>query len=387
MKKQYDVIIVGGGAVGASVALAIGQCNRQVLLIEKRSLDHIRPTLSMNEKTLALSYSSIKIYEALGVLKFFIDKSVSINEVHVTQQGQFGSCRLNHKEQGVDQLGAVVGAHDLEFAIYQTLKACPFVTLMQADEPLQLQRHLNHWEGQDCQAPLLIASDGAQSSLRNKVFIQCNETDYQHCALALNMKMSKMPKGLALERFLDEGAIALLPWQNDWMTCVWTLKKDEAALAMALSDNEFKVKCEQVLGKMYSNIEEMGTRSIYPLQMKLAKNQFSSRFLLMGNAAHSLHPIAAQGLNLSLRDVWQLRSQLRQDPTHLVDMGTEAFLQEYDNKRKADQNRIIRTTSNIASIMANQRVPALLRAMGITLLDTLLPLKIPFTKLSMGLKA
>lgn len=384
MKRQYDVFIVGGGAVGVSAALALAQCGKTVLLIEKRKLSSLSFS-SIHDKTLALSYASIKIYEALGIKSLFNEKAALIKQVQVTQQGQFGSCRLDHQKQGVEALGVVVGAHDLEKALYQALEQCSGITLLQTDEDLYPELLFDKWEYGENQASLLIASDGVNSTLRKRAFIDCEEIDYGHYAIALNIRLKNMPPNVATERFLKNGAIALLPWKERWVTCVWTLQKEEAMALNALEDHDFKEQCEQALGNVFSTIEAMSKRMIYPLKMTLARNAFGARFLLMGNAAHTLHPIAAQGLNLSLRDIWQLRSQLRQDFSGNSDLGSQDFLQKYQRAREADQRRVIFATDKIAKVMADDRLPAHWRAVGITLFDIFSAIRDPFTRYGMGL--
>lgn len=382
MTKQFDVFIVGGGAVGASAALALAQCGKTVLLIEKK--EFTPTTSSIHDKTLALSYASMKIYETLGLPSLFNEKTALIKQVHITQQGQFGSCRLDHRKQGVEALGVVVGAYDLEKALYQVVERCSAITIWQTKKELELQLLQDKWIIEENEAPLLIAADGAQSMLREKAFIDCEEIDYDHYAIAWNLQLKKMPPNVAVERFLANGAIALLPWKDGWTTCVWTLPKEEAMALNALEEAAFKVRAEQALGKAFSTIQAMGRRILYPLKMTLAKNAFGARFLLMGNAAHTLHPIAAQGLNLSLRDIWQLRTQLRHNSMATIDMGSQGFLAQYQQAREADQQRVIFATDKIAKIMANKRVPAYWRAMGITLFDTFSMIRDHFARYGMG---
>jgi 2-octaprenyl-6-methoxyphenol hydroxylase len=382
MTKQYVFIIMGGGAVGASAALALAQCGKTVLLIEKRK--NASRFSSIHDKTLALSYASIKIYETLGIKSLFHEKAAMIKQVQVTQQGQFGSCRLDHQKQKVEALGVVVGAHDLEYALYQALEQCPAVTLLQTEKDLYPELLEDKWKIEENEAALLIASDGVNSTFRKRAFIECEEIEYGHYAIALNIRLKNMPPNVATERFLNNGAIALLPWKEGWTTCVWTLQKEEAIAMNALDDACFKVQCEKALGNAFSTIQAMGQRMMYPLKMTLAKNAFGARFLLMGNAAHTLHPIAAQGLNLSLRDIWQLRSQLKQDFLDDSEVGSQNFLEKYQRAREADQRRVIFATDKIAKIMANERFPAYWRAMGITLFDMFSVIKDPFIRYGIG---
>jgi 2-octaprenyl-6-methoxyphenol hydroxylase len=389
--KLYDAVVVGGASVGLSTALALGQSERRVLLIEKESARAPSSSPAGDSKTFALSYASAKIYSALGIWETLADVATPIKHVHVTMQGQFGSCRLSHNDLKTEVLGYVVAAQALEDSLTHALKACPTVEVLRSASIVQAELSLNEWHMQvqvdqqtlPLSSRLLIASDGANSALRAAHYIDCDDLEYGHCGIMVNLKMKAMPEGVALERFLEKGAIALLPWQEGWATCVWTLDEHTARDLMSQNDEIFMAHCQQALGRQLGSIISIGKRYVFPLRMKLAKAQSGARFLLMGNAAHSLHPIAAQGLNLSLRDMWQLKKQV--DLSSRVDMGDPEFIATYVNARKQDQNRIIFATDKIARFMASDRLSEKWRAMGITLFDSFFPLKNRFTRYSMGL--
>jgi 2-octaprenyl-6-methoxyphenol hydroxylase len=231
---------------------------------------------------------------------------------------------------------------------------------------------------------LLIAADGASSTLREEQGISVNTKNYNHFAVLTNVKLEASHPFRAYERFLAQGAIALLPWQNNLATCVWTTQHEQAQFLLSLTDEEFIAACQAEFGFRMGKITQVGKRNCFPLQMTIASVQSSARFLVMGNAAHSLHPIAAQGLNLSLRDIWQVRNQA----LHLnnkADLGSEDFIAEYHQARSHDQNRIIFATDKIARFMSGGPLPSWLRACGITLFDCVNPLKQLFTRFSMGL--
>jgi len=231
---------------------------------------------------------------------------------------------------------------------------------------------------------LLVAADGIDSMLRKALAITVNKTEYGHFAVMSNIERSGVSPFTAFERFMSQGAIALLPWQNNMATCVMTVPMEQAQLLMAMSDKEYLTACQDALGRRQGRLIGLGRRICLPLTMQIASQQISNRFLLMGNAAHSLHPIAAQGLNLSLRDIWQLRNQIRMSKT-LIDVGSIHFLETYTQARTNDQSRIIFATDKIAKYMSGGPLPMRLRALGITLFDSFVPVKKMFTRISMGL--
>lgn len=384
---NVDVVIVGAGAVGLSLALALSQQQYRVLLIEQRK-ETIVPA-DFEAKTLALSYASKRIFESLAVWEHLASMVVPIQKVMVSVKGQYGISRLETPSD-YDALGYVVGALALEQVLINALSSMPNVEILNNARLLSRQSTDEHWqlrvEGkeQTVFCKLLIAADGAQSQLRQEQQIGTKILDYNHYALITNLEIPSLSRFTAIERFLPTGAIALLPWQKNTATCVFTTSESEALRLKELPEETFLAQCQAQLGKRLGKITRSSKRHVFPLTMTLADSQVAARFLLMGNAAHNLHPIAAQGFNLSLRDIWQLRTQLIKSKTH-CDLGDARFLQEYANARRTDQHRIIFATDKIARFMSGRLLPPSLRAMGITLFDCVTPLKQQFVHLAMGL--
>lgn len=391
----YDCVIVGGGAVGTSLALALGQQKYKVLLLEKNA-PLVKPE-DKEARTLALSYASYRIYSALGVWEKLKTRAVPIQQVLVSMKGHYGACRLNHEGDSGEPLGYVVGLTELEQALYNSLAHQPSVDIFRpatlvnrTSTPeawhLTIQRATHEITEKllhvDCK--LLIAADGVDSILREEQSISQQKKTYEHYAVMANVQMARAHDFVAYERFLPHGAIALLPWQANLATCIWTASKSEVDKLVNLKTEDFLAQCSEHLGARVGRLQTLSKRVSFPLQMQLACQQESARFLLMGNAAHSLHPIAAQGLNLSLRDVWQIRNQLIKAKEQ-CDIGSTFFLNEYLHARKPDQQRIIFATDAIARGMTTKVLPSWLRAMGITLFDCLSPLKRKFTHMGMGL--
>ncbi len=384
---NYDAVIVGGGAVGLSLALALGEQNLKVMLIEQQA-----PKAAMDDfdaRTIALSFASKEIFDCLGVWPLLRARAIPIHDVVVSVKGHYGRSRLKTPDN-YDALGYVVGAQDIEVALEQAL-AKTTVSIVRPAHITQQESNQDHWQirisnlEQPVTCKLLIACDGANSHLRQQQRIDTITKDYHHYAVITNVEIPDLPKFTAIERFLDDGAIALLPWQQKLATCVWTVSQEKMNELKMLDDNAFLALCAQQIGRSLGKLTKCSARKYFPLNMSWAQMQVSARFLLMGNAAHNLHPIAAQGFNLSLRDIWQLRSQVVKSKQALVDIGTEAFLNCYLSARKGDQNRIIFATDKIARFMSGGPIPSMLRAKGLTLFDNIKPLKYQFIKIAMGL--
>ncbi|MFI4937087.1 MAG: FAD-dependent oxidoreductase [Candidatus Berkiellales bacterium] len=386
-----DCVIVGGGAVGASLALALAQLNYKVTLLEKNK--PALPPEDFHARTLGLSYASHYIYDVLGIWDQLKNRAIPIQEVCVSVKGKFGSARLTHLDHQAPALGYVIGCSDLESALYQQLAKSENVHIYRGAEIAECFSYPDHWDllithnanSEKITCRLLVAADGTTSHLRQAQGIPTQKISYDHWAMISNVKIANFPKGVAVERFLKEGAIALLPWQQNFATCVWTIKSELKEALSALSPEEYMAECQKQLGQRFGTIVEMGQRGCLSLDMILAIRQSSPRFLLLGNAAHSLHPIAAQGLNLSLRDIWQLRKQALKYQPNFGDLGNSEFLKEYLAARKCDQARVVFATDKMARFMSGGPLPSWLRALGVTLFDCLHPIKNKFTRYSMGL--
>lgn len=384
----FDVAILGGGAVGATLALMLAQLNYQVLIIEKKFNNKV--VSDIDARTVALSYASVHILKNLEIWQHLQSKAVNIDEVSVSVSGCLGRSRLQASVHNVPFLGQVVAFDELEKVLFDALSSMSNVKVMRPAilDHFQLQQeswelHIEAESSLKVSSRLLVAADGIDSSLRQAAGIGVSKTEYGHVAVLANVQRQQAPISTAIERFMPQGAIALLPWRNQLATCVYTATSERAADLMAMNNSDYLIACQDALGKRDGKLIDIGRRVSLPLTMQVATQQVSNRLLLLGNAAHSLHPIAAQGLNLSLRDIWQLKNQLTQ--FKLQDLGSADFLTAYQAARKGDQGRVIFATDKIAKYLSGGALPMSLRALGVALFDSLSPAKSLFTRYSMGL--
>ncbi|MGE3319710.1 MAG: FAD-dependent oxidoreductase [Candidatus Berkiella sp.] len=386
----YDVVILGGGVVGASLALMLAQCHYQVVVVEKKAAATAIVS-DMQARTVALSYASVHILKSLGVWAHLEQNKVPIQEVLVSVAGRLGRSHLKASEQDAPYLGQVVAFDELERVLFAALAKMPNAKIYHNATLSDYIKQEQAWQLTistenpfKIQTKLLVAADGIDSSVRKHLGIEVRKTEYGHFAILANLQRKAAPAHTAIERFLKDGAFALLPWRNQLATSVFTVTEDQKQHLHDLDDQEYLMACQQALGLRYGQLVGLGKRIYVPLTMQVATQQTSHRFLLMGNAAHSLHPIAAQGLNLSLRDIWQLKKQLCTSHDK-IDLGNTAFLDVYLKSRQADQSRIIFATDNIAKYLSGGPLPMGLRALGVTLFDCIAPAKKLFTRYSMGL--
>lgn len=390
--QTVDTIIVGAGMVGSTLALMLGQCGYRVLLVEQFPS---RPVPQDGDvRTMALSYASQVMLSQLGIWRSLSSRAAPIENLCVTVKGQLGSTHLKAPAKGITEkaaLGYVVSVGDIDAALQEALLQTPNVTIARPATVVSHQPSDQAWsvsivssEGQqEIKTRLLIAADGVGSLLAKSQSIAYQNHAYHHHAICANMVMETNTPHTAFERFLKEGALALLPWIPPYATCIWTINEPPEHL-LALSDSDYIKACQQAFGQRIGRIKSVGKRVAYPLSMQVAARQIDWRFLIMGNAAHQIHPVAAQGLNLSLQDIAGLRSLLanRANP---ADLGDPAFLEDYQQLRWPEQAKVIYTTDKIAKIMSTDAVPSTLRGLGITLLDMVAPLKQQVIRWGMGL--
>lgn len=386
---HYDAVIVGAGMVGATLAWILGQQGYRVLLIEKNMPRPVPQDVDM--RTMALSYASIQYLKAWQIWPLLQAQATPIASVCVTQQGQLGATTLEvpHKYDEPVMLGHVVSVVAIDQALHALLATKPNITLLRPATFVSQTSHPLGWQIeiacdgkiQTMSTALLVATDGARSALAQANQISYQTTDYQQAAICANLVMEPRVPHTAYERFLKKGAIALLPWQSPYATCVWTCDGPAEPL-MALSDQAYAQTCQQMLGRRVGKIQGVGKRFVLPLKMHLANQQTQQRFLVMGNAAHQVHPIAAQGLNISLQDMgqfWQILK--RRQPT---DLGDSAFLSEYQTACQPRQTAVTRTTHGIARYLAGSTLPASLKGLGLTLFELCPPLKQSVVRWGMG---
>lgn len=380
MNKAYDSVIVGAGLVGALGALILAQQGYHVLLIEKNPPRNL-PAMA-DRRTMALSAASVRYLKAWHIWQHVALKAAPIESVCVTQKGQYGSTQLASPIlfDVTQPLGQVVSVVDLDAASQIEIANNPHIDFWQ---PASLCSHRpldNGWElmihrdgtSETLHTKLLIAADGALSPLAKANHIVYQSKAYSHHAITANVTLETKTPHVAYERFLEKGAIALLPWLAPYATCVWTIE-DEPSAYLALSDEAYIQACQEAFGRRVGRIIGVGKRMAFPLNMHIAKKQTSWRFCVIGNAAHQLHPIAAQGLNISVQDLGKMWQLLRDH--HPEDIGDPTFLANYQNSIQSRQTAVMQTTDKIADWLASSKLPGALRGIGIALFDSLPPLK------------
>ncbi|MCG8087390.1 MAG: 2-octaprenyl-6-methoxyphenyl hydroxylase [Candidatus Thiodiazotropha endolucinida] len=393
MIVQQDILIVGGGMVGASLAHALSGHGYKIGVIEAWPLSSSSQP-SYDDRVIALSWGSRLILQAMGVWHGIETVAQPILDIHISDRGHFGFTRLNHRQEGVDALGYVVTAKSLGNALLRELDQRQDVELIC---PAQLKSFAVSDNGVEARieqdghekrinARLLVAADGGDSLVRRFLSIPLKEKSYGQTAIIANLSCDREHQSVAYERFTDTGPLALLPMTDERLSMVWTAEDHQVAELMGLSDQAFLDRLQDRFGYRLGRLERLGKRVAYPLRLRQAAEQVRPRIALIGNAAHAIHPVTGQGFNLGLRDVAGLADLLVEAAQHGRDPGDLELLNEYRQWRERDQNRVAAITDSLARLFANPFGPLrLMRNLGLVGLDLMPGLKHQVARQFMGL--
>jgi 2-octaprenyl-6-methoxyphenol hydroxylase len=398
--RHFDIAIVGGGLVGASLAVALRGLPLSIALIEAHAPDSSSQP-SFDERTTALGNASRRVFEALGLWSALEPAAAPITSIHVSDAGRFGFARLAAAELSVDALGYVVPNRVLGRELWRALVVAPEVvpfmparlqSLTVRDDAATLE--LAQGAGAvSVSAKLVVAADGAQSLVRKAAGLGATVDDYDQVAIVASLRCDQPPDGVAYERFTAAGPMALLPMRvagsAAWRTLVWAVRPENAERLMQLPPEQFMREWQEAFGWRAGRALQVGQRGRYPLALSRSDGSVAPRIVLLGNAAQSLHPVAGQGFNLGLRDAAELAELLQAvSASSEVDVGTEAVLAPYAAARARDRDGVVGFTDTLVRVFSSDhRLVAAARDAGLLLFDLLPPAKRALSQVSLGFGA
>lgn len=358
---EYDIIIVGGGLVGASLACALGSRARIAVVEAVAPQSPEQP--SYDDRGLALSISSRNILDSINVWRNLKAQACPIHSIHVSDRGHFGFVRLHARDIDAGVLGYVITAREMGQALAAVIAGyehidfyCPAKTVAVDISTDQVVLKLDAaGKPTTLHGNLLVAADGAHSATCRQLHIPVRSKDYGQSAIIANISTEKPHEHVAYERFTDTGPLALLPLPDQRCKLVFTVRSETAEHYMQMDDAQFIEATQARFGRRLGRFTRIGYRHCYPLMLIEAERQILERTVVLGNAAHTIHPNGAQGLNLCLRDVAALADCLAPALEHGSDPGNVQLLEKYLAARLEDQRRIIRFTDGLASLFYDQQ--------------------------------
>ncbi len=392
---DFDIVIAGGGMIGSVLGLALAPLDVRVAIVEP-----VPPAAdaqpSFDDRSTALSRSTQRMFDAMGLWEQISTATAPITEIHVSDRGRFGFAHIDAAEQGVEALGYVVINRVLGGVLQAALARAPRVTMLRPARIVAADREPDRIiatvdaEGNTRQlgSRLLVAADGARSSVRSMLGIEAREFDYAQTALIGNLRTEQPIGQRAFERFTERGPLAMLPVPGERAAFVWTVPRQDAARNLAQNDEAFLEELQDAFGHRLGRLADPGRRQSYPLMLSKATRLTSLRGVVVGNAAHGLHPVAAQGFNLGMRDVAALCDCIADSRKagRVGDVGSAEILSRYSAWRRADQRKLVGLTDGLVRLFGDSRAPVrALRGIGMLGFDLIPGFRSLFAKHAMGL--
>ena len=394
---KVDVAIVGGGMVGASLALGLRGLGISVLLVEG-VVPGSSSQPSFDDRTTALGNASRRIFASLGVWSDIAPQAAGIRTIHVSDAGRFGFARLRAEEQGIDAFGYVVANRVIGTALWKSLSAsqasAPQEIVLRVPAKsegievtpdgarLTLVTDTGGHEAVD--ARLVVAADGAHSAVRSAAAIDATVEDYDQVAIVANVAADRPHDGTAYERFTPSGPLAVLPLYDGSYGVIWSCSPADAATVLSLEDDRYLRELQARFGWRAGKFVRVGRRASYPLKLTRAAATTAIRTVLIGNAAQALHPVAGQGFNLGLRDAAMLAEVIANAPAG-VDVGAPDLLQRFCEWRAADRTGVVKFTDSLVKLFGDGRPGmGILRNLGLLMFDLAPPAKSALARVSAG---
>jgi len=373
--KHYDLVIVGGGMVGKTLAACLKDTGLNIALIDAAVIDP-----SNDKRLIALNHASCSLYKNIGLWPLLKSNATPINEVHVSKKGRFGITRINKNILNIDALGHVVPAKYINLALQEFLADSKDLTFLnpatltnisQSSQKVEIDVSIDSGI-LSLTCDRVVAADGTNSTIRQALNIDVETIDYEQTALVTSTVLQRSHHNIAYERFIDDGAIAMLPLADNKVATIWTASNAKVKQLLSIPDDEFIKELQDNFGYRLGKLIQVSQRASYPLKMTRALQQNKNNVCLIGNAAHTIHPVAAQGLNLAMYEIAIIVDALKDSDPEL--------LKALDKKKFSEK-----LSHQLTWVFSNENfIFNKLRQASMVGLDVIKPLKLKFAEHAIG---
>ena len=392
MSKHTDIAIIGGGMAGLSMALAAGKQGLDVLVVDKAPLKQ-QQLPSFDGRVSAISLGSKRMLDRLGAWSGMEAFAEPILDIRVSDGQSPFFLHYDHEEVGKDTggqpFGWIIENRYIRQGLYDAVSELPNISFHQGSvtglDTQSDKQMVALDDGSEVTASLVVGSDSKFSKMRELAGIAVHEVDYKQTALVCTIEHEKPHQGLAQERFLARGPFAVLPMQENKSSLVWVEPADLAEHYIELSEADENQEIQERVGDYLGEVQILGRMFSYPLKLTLAENFAAERLALVGDAAHAIHPIAGQGINLGFRDVAVLAELIAGQQELGLDIGSDVMLEKYARWRRLDTTSMSTVTDSLNRLFSNSIMPVkLARGLGLFVVSNMPPLKRIFMKHAMG---
>ena len=387
----HDVAIVGAGMVGAACALRLARAGFDVAIIESREAPPWRAQDAVDLRVVALAASSRELLEAVGTWSAIADaRACAYRKMHVWDALAPGSLNFDSAHDAASELGHIVENRLVQYVLWQALAADARITMrcparVQATEIESDRRWLNLDDGSRVAARLVVAADGGDSALRDLIGIATRDRDYGQRAIVAHVSTERPHEYTAWQRFVPGGTVAFLPLLDGRSSIVWSVPDADATRLLALDDAAFCAELGAAFDFRLGAIGSTTARAAFALRLKLAERYLAPRFALIGDAAHVVHPLAGQGVNLGLRDADQLAAALIDARDARRDFSADTALRRFERRRRSDNALSAHAFDAIQRVFSSAATPlAALRGAALGVVDAITPLKRVFARYAAG---
>ncbi|MDH3688835.1 MAG: 2-octaprenyl-6-methoxyphenyl hydroxylase [Gammaproteobacteria bacterium] len=391
---DFDIVVIGGGLAGASLACALAHTPLRIAVIEAVPLA-VQSQPSYDERRVALALGSQRILQGIGVWGAISTReATAIKRIHISDRGYPGKVRLSGADVGVSALGYVVPTRVIGASLLEFMQQRGNISLLSPASVTQVEIEAGaasvkfNVEGVErkLSCRLAVVADGGRSNVRTLVGIRAQTKDYCQTAVVSTITAERYHCGTAYERFTRTGPLALLPMSGKRYAVVWTVRPQQVEHMLSSPEPDFLGDIQQAFGDLAGQFTRVGGRAAYSLSMTRVANPVRPRVAVIGNAAHTVHPVAGQGFNLGLRDVAALAEVLAESVARGRDLGDLNVLTEYAAWRKRDTLAVTVFTDGLARIFSNGIPPvAMARDLGLAAVDLCPPIKRALLRRTMGL--